>query len=120
MPQAAPMMALSLMGVSMTRSQPNLSSRPSLVLNAPPYTPTSSPMSTTLGSAAISSNSACLIASRNVTRGMDYFRAFPRDTDLPAPDTAFFAADFAAGLPFGDGAAEATFSPAAAGVTSPK
>jgi len=36
MPQAAPMMALSLIGVSITRSQPKRSSKPSLVLNAPP------------------------------------------------------------------------------------
>jgi len=67
MPQAAPMMALSLMGVSITRSQPKRSSKPSLVLNAPPYTPTSSPMTTTAGSRSISSNMACLMASRKVT-----------------------------------------------------
>src|SRR5215469_7269807 len=59
-------MALSLMGVSITRSQPNRSSRPSLVLNAPPYTPTSSPISRTAGSRSISSNMACRIASRKV------------------------------------------------------
>src|SRR5882672_3467625 len=55
------------MGVSITRSQPNFASNPSLVLNAPPYTPTSSPISTTVGSRSISSNIACLIASRKVT-----------------------------------------------------
>src|SRR6266852_4342598 len=70
MPQAAPIIALSLIGVSITRSQPNFSSKPSLVLKAPPYTPTSSPINTTLGSAAISSNMACLIASRKVTGAM--------------------------------------------------
>src|SRR6266850_1656626 len=67
MPQAAPMMALSLIGVSITRSQPNRASNPSLVLNAPPYTPTSSPSRTTVGSRSISSNIACRMASRNVT-----------------------------------------------------
>src|SRR6266446_6058971 len=67
MPQAAPMMALSLIGVSITRSQPNRASSPSLVLNAPPYTPTSSPSRTTAGSRSISSNIACRMASRNVT-----------------------------------------------------
>src|SRR5215472_3200996 len=59
-------MALSLMGVSITRSQPNRSSKPSLVLNAPPYTPTSSPINRTVGSRSISSNMACRIASRKV------------------------------------------------------
>src|SRR6266849_5210587 len=67
MPQAAPMMALSLIGVSITRSQPNRASNPSLVLNAPPYTPTSSPSRTTAGSRSISSNIACRMPSRNVT-----------------------------------------------------
>src|SRR6266404_1920007 len=66
MPQAAPMMALSLIGVSITRSQPNRANNPSLVLNAPPYTPTSSPSRTTVGSRSISSNIACRMASRNV------------------------------------------------------
>src|SRR5437899_3750456 len=60
-------MALSLIGVSITRSQPKRSSNPSLVLNAPPYTPTSSPIKTTAGSRSISSNIACLMASRKVT-----------------------------------------------------
>src|SRR5437667_3913809 len=67
MPQAAPIMALSLIGVSITRSQPKRSSKPSLVLNAPPYTPTSSPIKMTAGSRSISSNMACLMASRKVT-----------------------------------------------------
>src|SRR5689334_17011019 len=60
------MMALSLIGVSITRSQPNRSSNPSLVLNAPPYTPTSSPINRTAGSRSISSNMACRMASRKV------------------------------------------------------
>src|SRR5579859_853124 len=61
------MIALSLIGVSITRSHPKRSSNPSLVLNAPPYTPTSSPITTTAGSRSISSNMACLMASRKVT-----------------------------------------------------
>ncbi len=36
MPTAAPMMAVSLMGVSITRSQPKRSSKPAVTLNAPP------------------------------------------------------------------------------------
>src|SRR5450755_747872 len=94
MPHAAPMMALSLIGVSITRSQPKRSSNPSLVLNAPPYTPTSSPSSTTAGSRSISSKIACLMASRKVTgspwvtdpfadnflfSAMAYLRAFPAE-----------------------------------------
>ena len=58
-----PMMAISEIGVSITRSGPNLSSRPALVLNAPPYWPTSSPMRKTLSSRAISSCMAWVMAS---------------------------------------------------------
>jgi hypothetical protein len=53
-PIAAPTIACSLMGVSRTRSGPKRSSRPSVVLKTPPAAPTSSPMSTTLGSRSIS------------------------------------------------------------------
>jgi hypothetical protein len=35
-PEAAPMMAISEIGVSITRSAPKRSMRPALVLNAPP------------------------------------------------------------------------------------
>ena len=96
MPQAAPMMALSLMGVSITRSQPNFSSNPSLVLNAPPYTPTSSPISTTRGSAAISSNSACLIASRKVMGAIA--TSSPFRAPLISRQLFFLATVFAAGF----------------------
>ena len=53
-PIAAPTMACSLIGVSRTRRGPNSSNRPSVSLNTPPAAPTSSPMSTTLGSRRIS------------------------------------------------------------------
>ena len=66
MPQAAPTMAVSLMGVSITRSGPNLASNPSVTLNAPPYTPMSSPRATTAGSRSISSNIAWRMASSMV------------------------------------------------------
>ena len=53
-PTAAPRMACSLIGVSRTRSGPNSSSRPTVVLNTPPAAATSSPRNTTLGSRRIS------------------------------------------------------------------
>src|SRR5579885_171580 len=124
MPQAAPTIALSLMGVSITRSQPKRSSSPSLVLNAPPYTPTSSPSSTTAGSRSISSNRAWRIASRKViwvafdsgafAWVMIYLRAF-RDAAATTALAIFLAGDF----PFG---ASLRSGPAAArwGWVSPK
>ena len=63
-PEAAPTMAISEIGVSMTRSGPKRSISPALVLNAPPYAPTSSPIRKTRSSRAISSAMAWLIASR--------------------------------------------------------
>src|SRR4051812_10908551 len=53
-PIAAPTIACSLIGVSRTRSGPNLSNRPSVSLKTPPAAPTSSPTSTTVGSRSIS------------------------------------------------------------------
>ncbi len=53
-PIAAPRMACSLIGVSRTRSGPNCSSRPEVVLNTPPAAATSSPRNTTFGSRRIS------------------------------------------------------------------
>jgi hypothetical protein len=53
-PTAAPRMACSLIGVSRTRSGPNCSSKPGVVLNTPPAAATSSPRKTTLGSRLIS------------------------------------------------------------------
>ena len=43
-PMPSPMKAVSEMGVSMTRSGPNLSRRPVVDPKMPPYAPTSSPM----------------------------------------------------------------------------
>src|SRR3984893_4950045 len=66
MPSATPRNPFSQMGVLRTRLSPNRSTTPSLVLNTPPDAPTSSPMSITVGSAAISSMSAAATASRYV------------------------------------------------------
>src|SRR5215212_4790581 len=66
-PHAAPTIAASDIGVSITRPLPNSSRSPSVTLNAPPYAPTSSPMRNTSGSRSISSHRPCLMASTNVT-----------------------------------------------------
>src|SRR6266404_3954544 len=65
-PHAAPTIAASDIGVSITRPSPNSSSKPSVTLNAPPYDPTSSPMTKTVGSRSISSQIPCRIASTKV------------------------------------------------------
>src|SRR5580693_322855 len=75
-PQAAPTMAVSLMGVSITRSRPNFAMSPSVALNAPPYTPMSSPMATTAGSRSISSNMAWRIPSIMVIAAISASPAF--------------------------------------------
>src|SRR5207253_6365221 len=62
-PSDAPMMLASASGVSTTRSLPNRSTRPLVVLNTPPSLPTSRPSTMTRGSASISSANALLIAS---------------------------------------------------------
>ena len=62
-PTPAPTISDSAIGMSTTRSGPNFSWSPAEVLNAPPSTPTSSPMSMTFGSRAISSSMAWRIAS---------------------------------------------------------
>ena len=54
-PSAAPMIAVSLIGVSRTRSSPNSFIRSPLTPQTPPKVPTSSPMRMTFGSRAISS-----------------------------------------------------------------
>ena len=53
-PIAAPRIACSEIGVSRTRTGPNSSSRPAVVLNTPPAPATSSPRNTTAGSRRIS------------------------------------------------------------------
>src|SRR5438874_3222716 len=62
-----PMIADSEIGVSTTRISPNSSYSPCVTPNAPPYGPTSSPRTNTLGSRRISSASASRIASRYVS-----------------------------------------------------
>ena len=74
-PAAAPMKALSLIGVSSTRSRPNSPERPLVTPNGPPHASSSpgapapphmsSPITITVGSRRISSNKASLSACRN-------------------------------------------------------
>src|SRR6185437_7755895 len=70
-PAAAPTIAASEIGVSITRCAPKRSSNPSVTLNAPPYAPMSSPSMKTLASRSISSNSAWRIASRYVVSAIE-------------------------------------------------
>src|SRR6266446_126541 len=62
-PHAAPTIAASEIGVSITRSLPKRSINPSVTLNAPPYAPTSSPIKNTVGSRSISSQIPARMAS---------------------------------------------------------
>ena len=62
-PMAAPTIAISEMGVSLTLSGPNSSRRPLVTLKAPPYAPMSSPIRTTLSSLCISCLRPSLMAS---------------------------------------------------------
>src|SRR5688572_13477402 len=66
-PTPRPVKPASEIGVSMTRSLPNSSTRPVSTLNVVPASATSSPMRTTLGSRRISSAIASLMASPNVS-----------------------------------------------------
>src|SRR5687768_2810162 len=59
-----PIIADSEIGVSRTRNSPNSSYIPCVTPNAPPYGPTSSPRTKTLGSRRISSTIASRMASR--------------------------------------------------------
>ena len=63
-PMAAPTIACSEMGVSHTRSGPNSSNRPTVVLNTPPAAAMSSPRHTTVGSRRISRAMPSATASR--------------------------------------------------------
>ena len=63
-PTAVPMIPASASGVSITRSAPNSSMKPSVTLKAPPKTPMSSPMTKTRSSLRISSRIASEIACR--------------------------------------------------------
>src|SRR3954469_8747930 len=70
MPIAVPMMPASASGVSITRSAPNSSYRPLVARNTPPNLPTSSPSTTTRGSARIWVCSALRTASMMFMVGM--------------------------------------------------
>ena len=61
-PVAPPTIAVSESGVSITRHAPNSSWKPAVTLNAPPYTPTSSPRTKTRLSRRISCRSPSVIA----------------------------------------------------------
>ncbi len=63
-PSTVPTIACSEIGVSRTRRPPKRPKRPSVALNTPPAAPTSSPISTTIGSLSSSSPSARMTASR--------------------------------------------------------
>src|SRR2546427_9321091 len=90
-------MAVSLIGVSSTRSQPKRSSNPAVTLNAPPYTPTSSPSKTTAGSRSISSNSAWRMASSMVTAATVIFSPCCAPASLPLSPCARSAVPDAGG-----------------------
>src|SRR5262245_10211070 len=70
MPSDMPAIMPSASGVSCTRSLPNFSCSPAVARNTPPFTPTSSPSTTTVGSCAISHACARLMASIIVTLAM--------------------------------------------------
>src|SRR5262249_48643980 len=74
MPIAVPMMPASASGVSITRSAPNSSYRPLVARNTPPNLPTSSPSTTTRGSARIWVCSALRTASMMFMVGMGSLR----------------------------------------------
>ena len=65
-PVARPVKPASVIGVSITRFVPNSSSSPFVILYAPWYCATSSPITKTSSSRCISSRSALLSASRTV------------------------------------------------------
>src|SRR5690242_12480111 len=65
-PVQAPTMAVSASGASSTRHSPNSAWKPWVTLKAPPYTPTSSPMTKTRSSRRISSRRPSEMACRYV------------------------------------------------------
>src|ERR1022692_2962087 len=67
MPTEMPAIVASASGVSWTRSLPKRSCNPAVARNTPPLTPTSCPITTTLGSCCISQACAVAIASTMVT-----------------------------------------------------
>src|SRR6186997_797980 len=69
-PAAAPAIMPSVSGVSSTRFSPYLANRPSVAPKTPPFLPTSSPSTITLGSRSSSSSMAVRIASRMFSSAM--------------------------------------------------
>src|SRR5512147_34282 len=74
-PMATPAIPASASGVSMTRSAPKRACKPTVARNTPPFTPTSSPRTTTSGSRAISPATARLTASTRLTSAMSIVAA---------------------------------------------
>src|SRR6516164_4034895 len=70
MPTHSPLINSSASGVSITRSAPNRCCNPTVARKTPPFTPTSSPSTTTLTSSSMARASARLTASTNVTSGI--------------------------------------------------
>src|SRR5262249_28594059 len=70
MPTHSPLINSSESGVSITRSEPKRCCSPTVARKTPPFTPTSSPSTTTLASSSMARASARLTASTNVTSGI--------------------------------------------------
>src|SRR5690606_19449743 len=84
MPSAAPMIAASDSGESITLSGPYFSNSLSVARNTPPRLPTSSPMTTTRSSRAISLSSVAAMACAIVCRLMVWRPPGPSRLELPA------------------------------------
>src|SRR6516162_10227138 len=76
MPTQSPLMRSSASGVSSTRSGPKRFCRPTVARKTPPFMPTSSPSTTTLGSSSIARDNARLTASTKVISGILLSREF--------------------------------------------
>src|SRR5262249_40285712 len=70
MPTHSPLINSSESGVSITRSEPKRCCRPAVARKTPPFTPTSSPSTTTFGFSSMARASARVIASTSVTSGI--------------------------------------------------
>src|SRR5438093_4209976 len=70
MPTHNPLISSSASGVSITRSPPKRCCSPAVARNTPPFTPTSSPSTTTSGSSCMARASARLTASTSVASGI--------------------------------------------------
>jgi hypothetical protein len=70
MPMATPAIAVSASGVSITRSGPKRACNPTVARNTPPFTPISSPRSTTSGSCSLAWTRAILTACTRLISAM--------------------------------------------------